>query len=68
MADDPNWNDPGHGPLSSEDERVGGLLGAVGGAAVGRELGGTVGMLAGAAIGWGLGEEAVDYLGGVNQD
>jgi outer membrane lipoprotein SlyB len=68
MGSTPDWNDPGHGPLSSKDERVGGFTGAVSGAALGKELAGNGGMIAGAIIGWAVGEEAIDYVGGVNED
>lgn len=68
MAGNPDWNDPGHGPLSSRDEQTGGLLGAIGGAAVGKKYGGNAGMVLGALAGWKFGEEATDYKGGVNHD
>jgi len=52
--------DPGHKPLSSTDERGGGVLGAVVGAAAGYKAGGAVGAVAGAAAGWKVGEAVHD--------
>lgn len=60
MAQNPSVFDEGHGPLSSEDERVGGVAGAVVGGAIGYRTGGPAGAVVGALLGWGFGEEFDD--------
>lgn len=58
----PSVTDPGHGPLSSKDEAVGGLAGAaIGGLATYEKTGNGLAALGVAALGWKLGEEAIDY-------
>jgi len=56
----PSVFDPGHGPLSSVDEVVGGPPGALIGGVIGHDVGGPVGAVAGAAIGWGIGEKIAE--------
>lgn len=58
--DNPSVFDTGHGPLSSADERKGGLAGAVAGGAVGYQTGGSSGAALGALVGWAVGEEVDD--------
>lgn len=58
--DDPSVFDEGHGPLSSMDERSGGLTGALVGGATGYYVGGPSGAAVGALAGWIVGEEADD--------
>lgn len=56
----PTMFDKGHGPLSSADERKGGLLGGLLGGAAGFSAGGPGGALVGFAVGYKAGEELDD--------
>lgn len=60
MSNDPTVFDPGHGPLSSLDERRGGVAGAAIGGLAGYSAGGPRGALVGAAVGWAVGEGVDD--------
>jgi len=57
---DPSVFDDGHGPLSSADERGGGLVGGATGAAAGFYFGGPAGAAVGGLLGWTLGESIDD--------
>lgn len=56
----PTIFDEGHGPLSSVDERVGGLAGGLIGAAAGYDQAGVGGAIAGGLMGWAVGEAVHD--------
>ena len=58
--DNPTVFDSGHGPLSSVDERKGGLTGATLGGLAGYSAGGPGGAALGALLGWAVGEEVDD--------
>lgn len=58
--DRPTPFDEGHGPLSSADERAGGIVGATLGGLAGYSAGGPGGAALGALLGWAVGEEVDD--------